>query len=174
VLQISFEFTEVSGKSHSLDGGANGVAHGATDQRNGRRSGLASSFLQYFERRKYTTTHLHREFSPFYPLTGRGDKELQLDDVMTVGQAEAIERKHLSPDSSAKTISEWLKSNLGGIQLPQEGILRILTHDITDLIEVIRFSLQDIEERSINMSPIHLQEHALHWRPLLGRFQVLC
>jgi hypothetical protein len=115
---------------------------------------------------------LHQPFSPFFPLTARGHKELQPDDVMNVKQAEAIKRKHLTPDSSEKTLIDWLEGKFGKLQLPQEGLLRILIHDVTDFTEVLRISLEDIEKQSIDLSPTQLQERALHWRPLLGRFQL--
>lgn len=74
--------------------------------------------------------------------------------------------------STQDSLLRWLASLAGQNQTPNEGLIRILLHDIDDLTMMIRASLDDIEEQSISSSPVQLQEHATYWRPLLGRYKL--
>jgi hypothetical protein len=115
---------------------------------------------------------LHQVFVPFRSLTARGDADLELDDVYTFAQAERIAGQLPPPTSTRDTIVSWLNDEQRAEQPPEELLLEIIHHDIVDLVEVIRVSLADFENQSISLLPLQLQEHALYWRPLFGRFQI--
>lgn len=116
--------------------------------------------LEYFDTSPF---QLHDPFTPFQSLTPRGNTEPQLQfDELSLGEVSDIDEDELLEVSTKDSLLEWVNTIAGQKQAPQEGLLRRLLHDLDDLVMVIRASLDDIEEQSISLSPVQLQEHAIH------------
>lgn len=138
------------------------------------------SWLEYFEtpffrqatsETETSTARIHDTFTGFKPFTSRERADLLLDKFNADEETDFDEEDPPS-FSTQDSLLRWLASVAGKNQTPYEGLVRIVLHDIDDLTMIIRASLDDIEEQSISLSPVQLQEHARYWRPLLGRYKL--